>query len=420
MSFTKESNDLMKFFANNFHKLSSKKKKSKQKNTDKIIEKIFDDIKISSRFIDIIINSTKFRFKSIKIDNWDQAPKTDLLQSSFVPKNIYDKIKFVNGCLQVDCKISDKNITIYIFTFDNSYKNLNHYKNYIKNMLMVIRILLLYSNSKKGSLKIFLYLTKEKKMIHTDPLKILDKNCCNTAVTTACNSNGSVLIYRQEEWFKVLIHELFHILCLDFNSANHSETKSKFKNLINIKSQMEISEAYCEFWASILNCCFCAYNLLDDPCNKSTFLLYTEFCIEFERTFSFFQCFKILNFMGLNYKEFVSNESININLKKTLYRENTNVFTYYILKMVLLYDYDEFLQWCDINNSTLLKFRSTPNNFNNFFKFFKKRYNDKMLKQIIDKEMGKMYHDLNSGTKFPYKQKILKTLRMTICETKLI
>ena len=45
----------------------------------------------------------------------------------------------------------------------------------------------MYSNSKKGSLKIYLYLVKEKKTIPNNPLKILGKNCCNTDVTTACN-----------------------------------------------------------------------------------------------------------------------------------------------------------------------------------------------------------------------------------------
>lgn len=420
MSFTKESNDLMRFFTDNFHKISSKKGPINQKNTDKILNTLYDDIRLSSRLIDMVINNSKFKKQSIKINKWSDAPKCYLLESTFVPKNIYEKIKFVNGYLKVNCNLNDKNITIYIFTFDDTYKNINYYNKHIKNILMVLKILLLYSNSKKGSLKIYLYLSKENKLLPENSLKILDKNNCNSAVTTACNSNGSILIYRQEEWLKVCIHELFHTLCLDFNAGNHSEVKLRFHDLFNIKSDMEISEAYCEFWATIINCCFCSYNLLDDPCDKSTFLLYTEFCIEFERTFSFFQAYKILNFMGLTYKEFISNTEENKILKHTLYRENTNVFTYYILKMVLLFNYDSFLYWCNVNNSSLLKFRLTPNNLNNFYNFFESRYKTKSLKKFIDNDMDIMYKKLVSGTKFPYKQKIIRTLRMTICETKLI
>ena len=61
--------------------------------------------------------------------------------------------------------------------------------------------------------------------------------------------------------------------------------------------------------------------------------------------------------MGLNYNELISKNSENKILKSTLYREKTNVFVYYILKMILLYDYDHFLSWCQDNNSLLLKLK---------------------------------------------------------------
>ena len=42
-------------------------------------------------------------------------------------------------------------------------------------------------------------------------------------------SNGKILIYRKEEWKKVLIHELFHSLCLDFSGIRFSTQPSDDK-----------------------------------------------------------------------------------------------------------------------------------------------------------------------------------------------
>ena len=67
------------------------------------------------------------------------------------------------------------------------------------------------------------------------------------------------------------------------------------------KSKFEISEAYTEFWATIINACMISYNLLDDKNDIESFFLYSEFCIQFEKIFSLFQCVKILNYMGLQY-----------------------------------------------------------------------------------------------------------------------
>ena len=66
-----------------------------------------------------------------------------------------------------------------------------------------------------------------------------------------------LLIYRKEEWFKVLIHELFHVLGLDFSVINYDNNKEILrKHFNNINSDLLISEAYCELWATILNSCF--------------------------------------------------------------------------------------------------------------------------------------------------------------------
>ena len=38
-----------------------------------------------------------------------------------------------------------------------------------------------------------------------------------------CRETSEITIYREEEWIKVLIHELFHNLNLDFSSMDITE-----------------------------------------------------------------------------------------------------------------------------------------------------------------------------------------------------
>ena len=58
-----------------------------------------------------------------------------------------------------------------------------------------------------------------------------------------------------ELWFKVLIHELFHNLNLDFSTANISKSVKKLKSYCKLDSDYYIFETYCEIWGRILNVC---------------------------------------------------------------------------------------------------------------------------------------------------------------------
>ena len=64
-------------------------------------------------------------------------------------------------------------------------------------------------------------------------MKVLDQDNCNTAVTYACAIKGECLIYRKEEWFKVLIHETMHALCLDFSGFTYTNLKTNIENISN-------------------------------------------------------------------------------------------------------------------------------------------------------------------------------------------
>ena len=64
-----------------------------------------------------------------------------------------------------------------------------------------------------------------------------------------------------------------------------------------------------------------------------------EFFIHFERTYSFFQLVKTLNFMGLTYKDLYSETEKSSIMRENLYKEKSNVLSYYIIKTILINNY---------------------------------------------------------------------------------
>ena len=53
-------------------------------------------------------------------------------------------------------------------------------------------------------------------------IDIIDQIHVNTGFTTTCPVDSEIVIFREEEWFKVFIHETFHNFALDFSDMNNS------------------------------------------------------------------------------------------------------------------------------------------------------------------------------------------------------
>jgi hypothetical protein len=96
------------------------------------------------------------------------------------------------------------------------------------------------------------------------------------------------------------------------------------------------------------------------------------------------------------------------------YKEDTPVFSYYIIKSILLFFSNEFLEWTMINNRGSFNFHKTPDNIDSYIQFIKKYA--KHPRYV--KTMKKIEECLNiSKQKSTFKNEPgLKTLRMTIHE----
>ena len=416
MSFSKTSEVIMKYFLNDFDKYSKKISSKDQESLDKIFKQFWWDIKISDGLIERYDKNDMLKTKFIQRKKY-----TELFESKFVPSSIKGYVEGnMKGYLHMKTYLCNVEVEVIYALFKQSeINNLRKVEKKIKKALRILRFLLFYvgTSNKVKKITINLYLTPQKKTLPKNQIKTLNEEACNSALTYACAEEGEVLIFREEEWKKVLIHELFHSLCLDFSGISYLLLKDKFKDLFKVKSDYEISEAYAEYWATILNGCFISFDILDDKEDYEQFGLYSEFCIQFERIFSLFQLVKVLDYMGLRYKDLVSDGKMAKSLKNILYKEETNVLSYYIIKAVLLFDYDKFLFWCEKYNISAVKFDKTQLNLRRFGSYFENIYKNRRLTKVIN-DMEVKYSNLRGEYKNPNKGVINITTRMTICEDK--
>jgi hypothetical protein len=212
------------------------------------------------------------------------------------------------------------------------------------------------------------------------------------------------------------MHETFHNFGLDFSDMNLMSCNEKILEIFPVNSEVNLFESYTEFWARIMNALFCSFINMKDKNDVDEFLTNSEFFINFERIFAFFQMVKVLDFMSLTYKDLYKKTGMSQNMRKTLYKEDTNVLSYYVVTLVLLNNYQYFLSWCNTNNIAILNFKKTTKNLDEFCKFIEKKYKtNNMLEGVECTE--KLLNRVKKSTR---KQKdmlyLLKNLRMTICE----
>ena len=190
-------------------------------------------------------------------------------------------------------------------------------------------------------------------------------------------ANNKVCIWRYEEVYKVLIHELIHFFKFDhgiFMKNLHTDNKHC------IKGEDRENEAYTESFALIIH----TY-LLSKFLKKS----FSEL-ITYEINFSLFQCKKIMKFYRIkDIKEIINKLSCD----NPIYQK-TAVFSYFFIKTSLIYD---------LNNIMNFIYNNDHSNFND------------MIKKSINNDE---FTDLLNSTSYELKKNnfVANTLRMTCNE----
>ena len=346
----------------------------------------------------------------------------DVPDGKYIGPDIFSHIKqtsLFKSIYTVD--ILGKKVTIHMIfekkELSNKWKepNIQSMNAQIDNMIMWLHIANKYAIQPcANELDIFIYLTSLGKKIPDLDKEIISAVHVNTGVTLACPSaHGEIIVYRHEEWFKVFIHESFHVLGLDFSSMQVDKSEAKLRGTFHIPTPILLFEAYTEFWARVMNVLIFSFKLTIS--NKDDFEKYAIFMLDYERLNSFFQMVKVLQHMKIEYKDLHTDTTL---LEQ--YRENTNVFVYYVITSILLNNYPEFIKWCSANNSKLLQFDQTEENQLSFCAYIESEYNSENLTNCINLSKRLLTKTIANLAKYPNNKNIkfiLETLRMSLHES---
>jgi hypothetical protein len=307
------------------------------------------------------------------------------LNSRNVPSTILTYINTANHkTYKVTGVINSKTIELYFICYETSNLNITSYSNFVFLILYLLTIHEQNKCSKFLSIKIYLtpFLKTSPSPINTTT--ILNKYEVNTGYSNiGCNTQSSIVIYRKEEWAKVLIHELFHNLNLDFAILDIPHINRMLQKKFKLTINFDVNECYAEIWGRLLLTFFESFNRSS---TKNQFVMNFNKLIVREIHFSLLQATKIWH---------IIEQSDN-------YNEKTNTFVYYILTSGLIHNYANFVMWCRKKNETLFHFNKTNKRVYEFTEFTLSSLNNTNYKTLLrclynttpGKSMRMTYSDL--------------------------
>lgn len=268
---------------------------------------------------------------------WDES-KNMVIDSLTIKKTqnylLYNgkySINNLHSSFSISCKLEDrlniKQIMEQILKIVCFFVSYTKQKGYFNRLLPIITIY---------------YTDVNKVLTSNDNNGVIGKSMINSAFTYVPNTIltksrlPEIVIYRKEELYKIMIHELIHFYSIDFHvDINEIYTKSlqtllsdnyKVVNGKNQPIKINPKEAYTETIAILLNIIFST-----NPFTKKNF----DNNFRKELLFSIYQIAKIFNYQ-------------NIKKSKIVFKQETFAFEYYYLKTKLLLNLDQLLEF--INN----------------------------------------------------------------------
>ena len=371
-----------------------------------MLSAIFHKIKEAEReFKTAIIHEKWINFENTKIPKGE-----DYNYSPEIAKTEIEKIaKF--GCI-FTFKIGSRDIQVSI-VFENKMQNNTKYcDDALKRIFIWLYVSTHYASANcSRKLNIYLYLTELKKTLpslHED----INQEHANSGFTTTCNTISEIHIYREEEWFKVLIHETFHNMGLDFSGMDNSKINQCILSIFPIKTTLKcFFESYCEMWAEIINVMFISY-FSTKTRTIEAFIKKTIKMLKKEQEFSLFQCAKVLKNLGLSYTDLYYTTSQAEHARLYKYKEKTPIFAYFVLKSMMMFFVGDYIHWCAIHNRGSLQFTHFEKMLTEYCAFIREHYQrPEYLHSIKTVENMFMRQKNQKDTSM-----ILQTLRMSLHE----
>ena len=294
------------------------------------------------------------------------VPRSPLLDT--LPTDLQDIVlSEAVGSSTYDWKIGERSIRIsLVFYSQEKMEDIGKALDLVSLMATWLRMAckVARTNCSCRSLQTVVYLLPNKKMLPESLISTIGKSHVNSGVATSCQERGEICIYRAEEALKVFVHETFHALGLDTAGYDDVASLKELQQLFPIENaDISLREAYTEWWARVINSALVCYknNMhIEDP--YEGFSVCLTFSINMERTFALFQVRKILRHMGLTFSSTYGTDDSSDTARRVLYREDTPVFSYYILVALMLFDFSALSDTFFDQNVRLFKLqaRSAP------------------------------------------------------------
>ena len=402
MQLTNEAHKYMIFFTKNYN--SQDHINYDNQHFKSVIKTLYNDMRNASLWANNTFDKSKIVIN--KIDIISQIPRPDGFNSRWIDSEIKQHI-FNNSSYKLGYKfhINKRRVNVNFVLENDIHKDI--YCNYIKDIMTWISIADKYScNSCGKELNLYIYMTNIKKHLPRNRWDTISSMEVNSGLSDMCRRQSEIIIFRKEEWFKLLIHETFHNYGLDFSVMNINKLTSIMKTHFHIESDFLMFETYTEFWARLINVMFCTFKI-EDNVKFTDFYMFFQVLYYYERLFSILQCCKILSFMNLTFDMLINKKDKNLSLQ--LYKESTNVFPYYIALSILMIDPINFVNWCGENNINIFRFQKTDETIISFGNYIVNESSKEKTLQTFEK-MFKLVSKLPSDMK--------TTTKMTICETK--
>lgn len=353
------------------------------------------------------------REKYIFANSLQKIPKGS--KFSYIPEQIQQKIDQMFEPVSTRYEFTIKSRKFRVFLTGSQFQE-KKMKRCLQKIFMWLYVVNKYTTPSCAKyLDVYIYFTDLQKKIPTIDLEPMDSIHVNTAFTFSCNptQQGSqekpveITVFREQEWFKVFIHETFHCLGLDFSSMNTDTCDKTIRSLFHIQvNDIRLYECYTESCAAIIHTIFYVHfsNVFSKDIENMD-IIYAKIreTMANEILFSQFQCVKVLDHFGLKYDDLIGDSPKSRELSKK-YSEKSQIFSYYILKSIVLFYMNDFIKW--IRGS--ISFVKTQENIDHFCVFFREHYID-YNQNLVDIE--NIFENIKNN-----KTMELETMRMTLHE----
>jgi hypothetical protein len=266
-------------------------------------------------------NYKKINQNSIQLNDLNKISNND---SYFIAEKFQKKIKELKYC--------------YVFHYENNIIYFKSNKKIIKKIpkkiiYMFIIILTLKDLFQRShcSQQIIFYDLFDKKSIPLKKNSYIDQENCNSAFCTVQYDekiNGPIVLFRNEECLKVLIHELIHGNFIDYQII-HGIGVKEMSSKICTKYPILLNEGFTETFASLIHMIFISYIT---KININTIfeneLLHNV--VIFNTLINYYKIDKIQDIL-------VSHGCVSE------FKQKTNVFSYYIIKIINYLNINNFL-----------------------------------------------------------------------------